>query len=141
MSRKRTQTGNVFIAVLVGLIGFFLVYYFYTRVIYEPPWERAAKEKPQKIHQIEEIPITEKGLKIKEKHPGWSNDICNIVAEKKISIGMTEEQVIASWGKPYKINTTTDSWGKHSQWVMRDSINSDYVYFENGILTSIQQSK
>jgi hypothetical protein len=87
------------------------------------------------------VSLTEKGKKVKEKHPAWPNDICNVVAEKKIHIGMTDEQVKTAWGKPYKINTSTGTWGEHEQWVMHDSINSDYLYFENGILTSIQQSK
>lgn len=49
---------------------------------------------------------------------------------------MDRDQVIAAWGKPYKINETIESWGKHEQWVMHEDIGSDYIYFENGILTS-----
>lgn len=85
--------------------------------------------------------LTAKGRKVKTKHSAWPNDVCNTVAEKKIGIGMTTDQVRAAWGQPYKINTTTGSYGTHEQWVMSDSIGSDYVYFENGIMTSLQQSK
>jgi len=88
-----------------------------------------------------DIPLTQKGQKVKEKHTLWSNDDCNTIAEKKIHIGMTEDQVRVAWGKPYRINTTTGSYGEHAQWVMHDSIHSDYLYFDNGVLTSIQQSK
>ena len=84
--------------------------------------------------------LTEKGKKIKVKHPGWDNAICNSVAEKKIYIGMTTDQVRAAWGRPYTINTTTGSYGTHEQWVMHE-MGNDYVYFENGIMTSLQQSK
>lgn len=91
--------------------------------------------------QIDATQLTEKGKKIKAKHPQWSNEICNVIGEKRIRIGMTAEQVIAAWGKPHKINTTVGSWGKHEQWVVHASIDSDYLYFENGKLTSIQQSR
>lgn len=89
----------------------------------------------------QEVALTEKGKKVKQKHSSWSNDICNTVAEKKIMVGMTTDQVRSAWGKPYRINTSTGSYGEHEQWVMSDGIGSDYVYFENGIMTSLQQSK
>lgn len=41
---------------------------------------------------------------------------------------------IESWGEPLDINTTTGSYGTHEQWVYGTS----YLYFENGILTTIQ---
>lgn len=85
--------------------------------------------------------LTEGGGKIKDKHPQWSNDDCNTIAEKQIRIGMTAEQVEMAWGKPHQINSTVRAKGEHQQWVMYDSIRSDYLYFDSGILTSIQQSK
>lgn len=85
--------------------------------------------------------LTAKGQKVKKKHASWPNDICNTVAEKKIHVGMDRDQVIAAWGKPYKINETIGSWGTHEQWVMSRGISSDYLYFENGILKTMQQSK
>lgn len=52
-----------------------------------------------------------------------------------VSIGMTKEEVLASsWGRPQSINTTTYSFGVHEQWVY----GGGYLYFENGILTAIQ---
>lgn len=95
----------------------------------------------ESINKAEEsVQLTAKGEKVKKQHPTWNNSDCNTIGEKKIHIGMTSEQVRAAWGKPHKINTTVGSYGKHEQWVMSDSIGSSYVYFENGILTSIQQS-
>lgn len=53
-----------------------------------------------------------------------------------VSIGMTKQDVLdSSWGKPNHINTTTTKYGVHEQWCY-DGYN--YLYFENGILTSIQ---
>ena len=51
-------------------------------------------------------------------------------------IGMTKSQVENStWGKPNKINRTTTKYGIHEQWVYD---NHKYLYFDDGILTSIQ---
>ena len=85
--------------------------------------------------------MTPKGQKIKTAHSLWSNEDCNTIANKKIHIGMAADQVKAAWGRPYKINESTGAWGIKQQWVMHDSINSSYLYFDNGILTSMQQSK
>jgi hypothetical protein len=53
-----------------------------------------------------------------------------------VRIGMTQKQVLASnWGRPDSINKTTGSYGTHEQWVYGGR---NYLYFENGILTTIQ---
>lgn len=52
------------------------------------------------------------------------------------NIGMTKEEVLrGKWGLPDKKNTYTYSWGTHEQWVYEGY---GYVYFENGVVTSIQ---
>jgi len=56
-----------------------------------------------------------------------------------VGIGMTREQVRAScWGKPEKINITTNVGGDHEQWVYPGF---QYVYLRNGVVTSIQTSR
>lgn len=56
---------------------------------------------------------------------------------KNPTIGMTKSEVENStWGKPKKINKTTTSYGIHEQWVY---YGNKYLYFDNGILTSIQE--
>ncbi len=53
-----------------------------------------------------------------------------------VSIGMSRERVIQSqWGRPKKINKTVNAFGTNEQWVY----DGGYLYFENGILTTIQQ--
>ena len=53
-----------------------------------------------------------------------------------VSIGMSAERVLLSnWGKPEKINRTTNKFGEREQWVYGSG---NYLYFENGVLTSIQ---
>lgn len=53
-----------------------------------------------------------------------------------VSIGMTAERVrLSMWGKPQRINTTTNAYGVREQWVYGGG---NYLYFQDGILTSIQ---
>jgi hypothetical protein len=53
-----------------------------------------------------------------------------------VEIGMTRERVLQSqWGRPQKVNTTTTARGTREQWVYGGG---NYLYFENGILTTIQ---
>jgi len=53
-----------------------------------------------------------------------------------VRIGMSKQEVLDSnWGSPEDINKTTGSWGTHEQWCYGGR---NYLYFENGILTSIQ---
>lgn len=57
------------------------------------------------------------------------------IFNKQISIGMTQEMVIESWGKPIDINRTITLNHIREQWVY--GLKS-YLYFENGILVTIQ---
>ena len=54
-----------------------------------------------------------------------------------VKIGMTSKQVIndTKWGKPDEINRTTTQYQVSEQWVYG---NGNYLYFENGVLTTIQ---
>lgn len=55
------------------------------------------------------------------------------------AIGMTEQEVRNStWGNPIRINTTTTAYGTSQQWVYS---NYKYIYFENGIVTAIQDTR
>lgn len=53
-------------------------------------------------------------------------------------IGMTDNEVIneTSWGKPEDINKTTTVYGTSEQWVYSGY---KYLYFDDGILTTIQE--
>ena len=54
-----------------------------------------------------------------------------------VKIGMSADQIIkgSNWGKPKSVNRTINSSGTHEQWVYG---NGNYLYFTNGILTTIQ---
>jgi len=70
-------------------------------------------------------------------YPKWAHGMWDAIKAAKIKIGMTPEMVEMSWGKPQKINQTAGSWGIHEQWIYEDQ----YLYFENGTLTSFQSPK
>ena len=61
-------------------------------------------------------------------------DKFNKILQGKVSIGMTKEMCILSWGKPNTINETITAGKKSEQWVYKDN----YLYFDNGVLTTIQ---
>lgn len=54
----------------------------------------------------------------------------------EIWIGMSDTMARESWGEPEQINRSVGSWGVHEQWVYGDN----YVYFEDGVLSSWQTS-
>lgn len=93
-------------------------------------------QKPEDKPQAELL-TTEYARTVKKEHPTWSNQICNVIGNREIQIGMTKEQAIAAWEKPKSINESVGSWGKHEQWVY----DGQYLYFENGILKSFQSSR
>jgi uncharacterized protein YdaU (DUF1376 family) len=53
-----------------------------------------------------------------------------------VKVGMTAAQVRASnWGAPSSVNRTTTAGSVHEQWVYAGH---NYLYFENGVVTAIQ---
>jgi hypothetical protein len=44
----------------------------------------------------------------------------------------------STWGKPESINTTTTQSGTLEQWVYS---NGNYLYFQDGVLTTIQERR
>lgn len=67
----------------------------------------------------------------------YIKDNGEITEIKAPEIGMNKYEVIDStWGSPEKINKTMTSYGKHEQWCYS---NYRYIYFENEIVTSIQE--
>lgn len=63
----------------------------------------------------------------------------NAISVGRVMIGMSEAQVRRSWGSPTKINSSVGTYGKHEQWVFdRGGFRAQYVYLQNGVVTSIQ---
>lgn len=60
----------------------------------------------------------------------------------RVRIGMREEEVLASWGKPGSVNKTMTASVTSEQWVYRNgTFRTHYVYLRNGIVTSIQTTE
>jgi len=88
--------------------------------------------------QIIDDKYTKAGKKVHTQHPEWNYLACNLIGKKQIAVGMNSEQVRAAWGRPYRINKTMTDDGVTEQWVMRGSLPTAYVYFEDGTCTAIQ---
>lgn len=95
------------------------------RKMAEEKAERAEAERKAKMAPIE---------RIMDKY-GCNEDIAKLIMNKQVRRGMTSEQCRAAWGRPRDINRTTGSYGVHEQWVYGGH---NYLYFEDGILTTIQ---
>jgi tetratricopeptide (TPR) repeat protein len=77
-----------------------------------------------------------------------ANEAFKLKAEKQgivawrysaIWVGMTDKQLVASWGKPKQTNSTVTAAGSQEQWVYGDF--GPFVYVEGGIVRSYQTSK
>lgn len=69
------------------------------------------------------------------KGRNWSKETWDLIKANRIRIGMTADMVRMSWGNPQDINRTVYSFGVYEQWVYGLGC---YVYFENGVVTAIQ---
>ena len=58
-----------------------------------------------------------------------------LIAEGKVVLGMNREMCEMAWGEPYRVNRTIVSGTTHEQWVYGWT---HYLYFDNGVLTAIQ---
>lgn len=59
-------------------------------------------------------------------------------------IGMTSDEAKKlkwPWGPPSRINVTTTSRGIDEQWCYTEGYDNRYLYFRNGVLTSIHDNK
>ena len=64
----------------------------------------------------------------------------SLIEKKQVCIGMTMGEALESWGDPSSINKTTYSFGVHEQWVYEgEDFKNRYLYFEDGVLTTIQE--
>lgn len=94
--------------------------------VYTPidAWEKTQKE-------IKEEKQLEKDIS------NFPSNIQNLIKQRKIQIGMTDEQILLSWGNPDRINKSVYLWGIHEQWVYGYT----YLYFKDGVLQSYQTSE
>lgn len=69
--------------------------------------------------------------------PRSATSTADIIKNRHVWIGMSEEQLLCTLGKPKRINRSVGSWGVHKQWVY-GKYGRPLVYTENGFLESWQ---
>ena len=67
----------------------------------------------------------------------WSSALNKNIRRDVVVIGMDADDLIWSMGEPSKINESVGRWGKHEQFIYRNS-NIKYIYVQNGKVTSWQ---
>ena len=65
-------------------------------------------------------------------------DTAQLIRDGKVWVGMSESDLVKSWGKPERVNTDTYASGQHKQYVYG---NRQYVYVVNGVVSAISQSE
>lgn len=62
-------------------------------------------------------------------------DRVETILGRRVGIGYTKDQCRFAWGAPERINRTTNRYGVSEQWCYGSG---NYLYFDDGILTTIQ---
>lgn len=102
---------------------------------------RLAKEKADREQRAAEVKGTQERERMaaqrKREEQARRDAVAAQRARPSPRIGMTQSQVIngTNWGGPTDINRTITAGGTREQWVYG---NRRYLYFDNGILTAIQ---
>lgn len=64
------------------------------------------------------------------------------IDQHRILIGMSSEQVIEAWGRPSRINRTVGQKYVSEQWIYEwNNGRESYIYLDNGVLRTIQDSR
>ena len=112
------------------------------KVIAEDRAQEAKKRKEEKELERKKLEIaiakTEKALR-KKLNKEYGKKITEKLMNGYYWIGMTDAMALISLGKPSKNNRTVGTWGVKEQWIYRD--NNLYLYFEDGILKTYQNSR
>lgn len=74
-----------------------------------------------------------------EYKKAYGNSIAYKLNNSEVWLGMTENMLLNSVGRPSSINETVGSWGVKRQYVYRYDGVLHYYYFKNGYLTSYQR--
>jgi hypothetical protein len=98
---------------------------------------KAKKQAEEGARKAEEQYLKTPAGKLWQKHKDWNRDYCQAIVNRRVIIGMNSEQVRAAWGRPERINRTVFPSHTSEQWVYGDS----YLYFDDGVLASFQDSR
>lgn len=98
--------------------------------------EEKAKEEAKRLKEETEKKNYQKAIVAKRQRclKKFGKEATDLIMKGHIWLGMTTDMCRESKGIPDHINRTTGSYGSHEQWVYPYL----YLYFENGILKTIQ---
>lgn len=99
--------------------------------------QKATTDSIAKVVFLEDLKFHKtKAGKIQKKHPDWTKEECQLVADKKIWIGMKYEMLIYQRGKPNRINTSNYGSGNEYQCCWDDFTPSCFYMKEDDIITA-----
>lgn len=99
-------------------------------IVYEE--QRLEQQKREELQQQKALETANRKAVLTKK---YGSAIATLIIDEQVKVGMTSEMCRESWGEPSDVNRSTGPWGVHEQWVYYDY---NYLYFENGKLTAIQ---
>jgi len=108
------------------------------KFIAKVPAEEAARRRAGEVKRRQETERAENARAQAIRQKKWPLDVTDLVIAREVAIGMTAEQVKVAWGDPLRINETQTRYVNRQQWVYGGQ---QYLYFENGRLTTIQRSR
>lgn len=91
-----------------------------------------AKAQADRLRQEQVSFLKSPAGEVCKQNPSWSREMCGLVARRKIQIGMTKDQVRASWGRPERTHRYVRADVTREQWVY----GSTWVHFTDGVLES-----
>lgn len=106
-----------------------------------------------KALQVDEVSKARQAEEKKRKDlRAWTNNYQRERADKYkqrsysagLRVGMSQDEVTSHpvWGYPDDSNTTSTQYGVREQWIYETDLENEYertyIYFENGVLTAIQ---
>lgn len=100
--------------------------------------QKAAATQAKKKQQEEER--AERIKQDRENHERlvrlYGQKTADMIERGEVAIGFTKAMCKEAWGSPRSVNTTENKYGVHEQWVYGGG---RYLYFDNGVLTTIQK--
>lgn len=137
MTSEETDIAAKIIMVVFFVCGFLLYLLSYDSPLTKSLEEASERTQQQRAEQRARE-LEQKTVVLSAVYPAWSLSTCQLVAAGRIGLGMTTDMVRISWGPPRDINRSVGAWGVHEQWVYGSYPYAQYLYFENGVLTSWQ---
>lgn len=94
----------------------------------------AEREDQQEQQEMEKRMANEKQQRRADLIANYGEEFGNMIADKKIVLGMTKDMCYEAWGNPQDKYNTTTSLGNTSVWVYNYKT---YLYFYDGVLKQI----